>query len=663
MDASDGLNRPGLKARATLKAKRKKVRKTDTETRLEAYDNEGVFSPSRNGGISANIESFLPPPGTLSKGDLHASDVILGCGGQEEGIYNNTLQACWKRYEAATHAQKRDVCREAIAVMHAQGVRFVSRFKNGSNDSYYVIESETSMKIVKKVLRALRQEVLKHTNHLTPEAKIKREQFLEEARRENNAKDGKIVPTNAKSITKGDTAPAQRSVAKKSQLNLNRPTKVMSNFKAKMTLQGFEPSMFATPQKTEVVLPPPPPPPPMLTISSFASLEDFQETMLPLIPSAVNWGTSDIMGNSFEQSFKSIASVSPNTVLPPQLVRQSSSILNFASFISGNEDTAGTKVLSPKLTLRSSVSFDLSRIFDDDDMAYHAASEDLMNKALPSLLGANSSIFSFDHTSDWFTNAFGSVVNSNEVDFLKPCTIQRRLNLEGDEPTSLPFLPHPYVQLDLFDEHVDPAAPSRSAHAATATSECAVFPARQLDRTCGATLSLDNRKPSAAFSSPETTPRRVSYVNFLSPKNGGRTSTQPVTNTKTPSRTPGTPERTSSKRKISDVFDDDDQDNLIDEDYLALRRQLDVSMAELEKEEKKQKAWEERCEVLWGSLINLESDFATMTPDRSEPNTEWKPSAPLAKRNRASSKRAAAANAELSLKQQLSQYEGETWAV
>jgi hypothetical protein len=135
-----------------------------------------------------------------------------------------------------------------------------------------------------------------------------------------------------------------------------------------------------------------------------------KNSLLPLILSAINWGTSDITGHGSEFSCKPLASVSPNTVLPPQLVRQSSSEPHYVSFLSCYDDAAGTKLLLPTtLPVRSSVSIDLSRIFDDDAMTQHLASEDPADKPL---LASHSSIFTFDHPTDWFTAPFDSTAHA-----------------------------------------------------------------------------------------------------------------------------------------------------------------------------------------------------------------------------------------------------------
>lgn len=72
-----------------------------------------------------------------------------------------------------------------IADMLARGCRFLSRVDDGSRHGYYEVVPSTSESIRKKVLRALRQEVLQRIEHLSPDARLARQHDMEVKRNYN----------------------------------------------------------------------------------------------------------------------------------------------------------------------------------------------------------------------------------------------------------------------------------------------------------------------------------------------------------------------------------------------------------------------------------------------------------------------------------------------
>lgn len=169
---------------------------------LQAAGHGGPLQAIPSGGtVCARPKPPLPPPAhSVSKEQIRLDkDVVLGRPGNVRPacastltpiatttpttatsrfqmplprfttVYQETLTAWWERYELASHTEKIAVCKLAIADMIAQGCRFLSRVDDGSRHGYYVVVPSTSESIRKKVLRALRQEVLVRLEPLTRE--------------------------------------------------------------------------------------------------------------------------------------------------------------------------------------------------------------------------------------------------------------------------------------------------------------------------------------------------------------------------------------------------------------------------------------------------------------------------------------------------------------
>jgi hypothetical protein len=74
-----------------------------------------------------------------------------------------------QRYERASHNEKVEVSRSAIDEMVARGCRFLQRMNNkGSQEIEYEIMSPDASVIERKVIRALRQEVLRNLDETNP---------------------------------------------------------------------------------------------------------------------------------------------------------------------------------------------------------------------------------------------------------------------------------------------------------------------------------------------------------------------------------------------------------------------------------------------------------------------------------------------------------------
>jgi hypothetical protein len=74
-----------------------------------------------------------------------------------------------QRYERASHNEKVEVSRSAISEMVTRGCRFLQRVNNkGSTEIEFEILSPDSSVIERKVIRALRQEVLRNLDEMNP---------------------------------------------------------------------------------------------------------------------------------------------------------------------------------------------------------------------------------------------------------------------------------------------------------------------------------------------------------------------------------------------------------------------------------------------------------------------------------------------------------------
>lgn len=538
------------------------------------------------------------------------TDVVLGRGGLEKGIYADILTAWWERYEVAAHSQKRDIGRLVIDEMLGKNIRFLSKVEDGSRLGYFDVEPKDSMKIMRKVIRALRAEVLRHTSNLCSLAKVKREAALEKAR--NSVTFQARGPTYVKKKIK---AARLSTATEQSRASSNSPTIIVETLQDHETphLVMANPSPLSATKARIVVPPAPPPPPPVMRMHSFASLEGFQDSELPLIPSAVNWGTSDIVGDivgigtEMEHYSKQQAAVSPDTVLPPQLpIFQSTASL------------AGLKQ-PPKLQMRSSVPFDFARVFEDEFLGPTKDNVNNCEPLSPLFTGCQSSTLGAANLNDWYDAHFAS----DDAATLKPSKSNRRFSLidDDDEPMPANIIPYPlFLSEPTFSLRPIP----RSDY---------------IDRGIFDELTT----PATAFTSPSSPTQHATDVTPMSKPEADsvRFSGLPSCDILTPNSPFETPNRSATKRQISDIFEEGE------EEYQSLRLKLEVSMVKLEEEEKELKQWEVHNEALWSRLVDAQPNLAAMGRQKA------RRTAPAPKRRRASTQRAAAKRAQRAFSLQL----------
>lgn len=687
MDTLDGLNRRGSPPRIIVKPKLLGQEDGDGARGRKGKAKKDTAPSSKKKKEPAPCEPRLVPlpPQALSKDQVRKTDVILGREGTDKKCYADTLAVWWQKYEAAAHNEKRDICRQVIVEMFGKGMRFLVKVEDGSRHGFYEIEPQDSMKILKKVIRALRAEVVRHISHLTQEEMVQRQHWLEQARAQPTRKvdlqkSNVVTPPSQKSSSASSSEEKLSQAAVRSKtpkgFKVSVPQVQLTSTPMKVvSLPSYPPPPSRPPRGDKIVVPPPPPPPPpVLRMHSFASnnpddnnYNNGQETPFsPLIPSAINWGTSDIAGyicdterngNSKPQSK---SSASPDTVLPPSLVpqqRQRSGSIGiamssnfFASKAAACDEVAALaselkqqhQQQPPKMQLNSSVSFDFALVFDDDVMSQFPVEEELENnKAFPPLFTCHqSSMFSFtgSNPTDW-----NDVTHFDALPpppSLKPATSNRRLSLLDDEPMRVfqsEVSPSNSCSLNnnnnkatigrmpVFDGTVVDSEPTPTASAFTAPPLSPMFPPTQLQPATSVTPLLfdnddaDHSKRAAAaasyasMSSPSTS-SRVSFRDIFSDTEQPHPQQPPfldATKVVAPSsafRHPETmPMRScAAKRKISDVFDE------VEEEYQTMRLHLDASMAKLEEDEKVLKDWEQHNQALWDHLIQVQPDFAKM---------------------------------------------------
>jgi hypothetical protein len=568
----------------------------------------------------------------LRRADLGPLDVILGRSCDKKGVYLATLQASWQHYEDATHSGKRLVCRAVIRELYQKNVRFLNKIEDGTRHGYYTIEPQASAKVERKVIRGLRQEVLHFTidranlpphtiearqdNPLIKHAMVKPQMTKGSVRKKNSKKTETCATKKSKtqSIDRGQkekqskVKPQPKKVKPqpkkvKPQPKETKPQRIKSL--GNLDFNQYLPILPAPPrdgQNPQVIVPPspPPPPPPVLrTHSSLGSIRGNHGQQVQLIPSAMNWGTSDLAGTApnnvlYVQQQPLVAS-SPDTVLTPEFFLEHHG--NKRVSIKLSHSLESTPQVPSKMRVRSSVSYDLTKVFDDN---IDAAEGEIEDKACPPLLtGRQSSVFSMVQFADWNHHQ-----NNNEDFVLQP----RRFSLIDDDPTPAAVIPY---------SHKMTAASSYSYSSNNHLSVSAPRMTDNFDRnnlfdeanTLSPTPIRYNNDTSEHFLSlvmPHITPHDDRYQNTEA---FGRTHR----NVKTaPHDAYAIPTRSGTKRAISDIFDENDA-----EEYHTLCNQLEISMAKLESEEQEHKSWEAHNEALWCNFIQEQPDMARMLNTRT----------------------------------------------
>lgn len=350
-----------------------------SESLAASYENEPLLKKSKTKKHASKKVKILPllppslplPPGSIAKKDLLATDVILGkphlenskiMGNKHDTMFHGSIQetvvlmprqreksrpysdvisAWWERYEDATHSEKRNVCRKAVREMHEKGVRFLSQVERAAHQGYFFVQLPDSLPVVNKVLRALRQEVIRHTGKLSPEEETERKMLFATAARQG------YHSNNADTV----------KVSKSCNDPIVSLMPILPNYPS-MSLKFSQPKSGTVPTLVYSLKE-------MMDTTSYTSFWGQTLTPLPIstpIPSAISWGTSDV------QSPKA-SSVSPDTVLPWHLFPH----LNIAqSEISDLYDKTLPKY---KLNPRR-LSFDIADIFDNDEFLNPVDDED-----------------------------------------------------------------------------------------------------------------------------------------------------------------------------------------------------------------------------------------------------------------------------------------------
>ena len=158
-----------------------------------------------------------PPPNAVWSSDVNKfRDVVLSTNlkiahlmrednGKADTLYQRCIAEWWQRYEAVAHCHKRQTARQCIEDMHARGVRFLVRDPDMKrNVKWYEQEPINSVKISNKVLRALRQEVLDQTAHLTASERTQRDQIFKEAREAKRRLEQSYNSSRGLVLTHGD---------------------------------------------------------------------------------------------------------------------------------------------------------------------------------------------------------------------------------------------------------------------------------------------------------------------------------------------------------------------------------------------------------------------------------------------------------------------------
>ena len=132
---------------------------------------------------NSKASKFPPPPKNClpSKAIDPSKHVFLSSKiDAEDSLYSQAIAGWWQHYEQAGHNQKRVIAQQCIEDMHAKGVRFLVRCQHryAGDDQYFMCVPPDSDKVSNKVVRALREEVVIQTSHLSPEEKAERQRMF-----------------------------------------------------------------------------------------------------------------------------------------------------------------------------------------------------------------------------------------------------------------------------------------------------------------------------------------------------------------------------------------------------------------------------------------------------------------------------------------------------
>jgi hypothetical protein len=575
---------------------------------------------------------------TLTREQLTSNDVILGRGGYDKGLFAKVLHDWWPQYAAGTHSTKRTICRDAIRDMHQRGIRFINRIEDGTRHGYYTIEPKGSARVERKVLRSLREEVLNSTVRcrIIKEAEADPDleplpSFIEEAKADPIveslprfiiteteavpiASPVAVPPTSiidkpvkAKRARKGSPKQGPRKVrAVRSKVKSKRikssnlaKTKVKKQVKVasysvpskSKYIPILPSSLRPTQEEIKIVVPPPlrssrsssddVPQVAMQTKTSFGSVTGTNtESTLPLIPSAINFGTSDLVPRNNDELVVSpqVIAASPDTVLTTDYL----SFLNSSFGVvlkKPAKDLMGADSI-PQPPLQSTASFDFKGIFDDAvvDNVMGDVDETLCP---PVLAGRQSSMFSALSFKEWTQNqtdndiSATNQVNTNSEDrVVIPVVVPDVQSIQDQDDFVNSFKvknSKSFDQATIFDEGTMPASPTAMYYNIT----------NEVENFVNGTM-------------PYITPQDKEHPERRNVK---------------------TPTRSNTKRSISDEYETADAST-----YHELCHKLEDSMAKLEDEEMQYKSWETHNEGLWRHFIQEQPDLAKMLLSHSGRN-------------------------------------------
>ena len=530
----------------------------------------------------------------LHRDQLSSYDVILGRGGYDNGPYAEALKDWWPQYEAGTHSSKRIVCRDAIRDMHSRGVRFLNRIEDGSRDGCYTIEPKGSARVERKVLRSLRQEVLNCTVRSEyskemesipvvvplPIIGIDQPEKEKSPLKEKTPKKARPVKAKAKRTNKS-SIPAKVNIKK--QVTAVASYRIAANSKYIPIL----PASLRPQENIKIVAPPslvlPPSidiivPPAMRMNTSLGSVTGTsKESSLPLIPSAVNFGTSDLATKAprnkdalFTQP--QVFAASPDTVLTTDYLSFLNSSFGMGTTHQGKEPK--NKQYAHQPSLQSNPSFDFKAVFDD------TAVENVMNDVdasicPPVLTGRQSSMFSAVSFKEWSLNQKDKDSTMFHMhSAVIPAVVPEGPNTHDDLVNTFNVkMTKSFDRNTIFDDDMMPASPTGMYY--NITSEVENF--------------VHGTMP------------------YITPQNKGNSPE---------SRNMKTPTRSNAKRNISDEYETADACA-----YHELCHKLEDSMAKLEDEEMQHKSWETHNEGLWRHFIQEQPDLAKMLLSRSGRNS------------------------------------------
>jgi hypothetical protein len=155
---------------------------------------ESIISDGKNQTVSvaASATSTNKPVQYIHPSETDETrDVILNFPSPgENSIHNQVIREFWERYEIASHNRKNKVCRQAIAEMVRRGVRFLcsedyaNRALSGRRKSEELVEIDPiqSHRVLLRVTRALRKEVVDRIQQMKPKQRQEHEAKMEALR-------------------------------------------------------------------------------------------------------------------------------------------------------------------------------------------------------------------------------------------------------------------------------------------------------------------------------------------------------------------------------------------------------------------------------------------------------------------------------------------------